>query len=156
MSWRDRLLPASFRGEPFGVEAHDAASGRRVVPHEYPGRDRPWTEDLGARARAWSVRGFVVGPDYDRARDALVRACNAPGPGTLVHPYLGTIEVLCEECVQSERSDTAGVARFQLRFVDAGENVEPRAAPDTLAAVESAATAARAASRGAFMSGWPG
>ena len=35
MSWRDHLLPASFRGVRFVVAAHDSdPSGRRVHVHE--------------------------------------------------------------------------------------------------------------------------
>lgn len=45
--WRDRLHDASFRGVPFKVEEESAGTGRRVETHEYPNRDKPYTEDPG-------------------------------------------------------------------------------------------------------------
>ncbi|HHG0355951.1 TPA: DNA circularization N-terminal domain-containing protein, partial [Escherichia coli] len=47
MTWKDRLQGASFRGVPFKVEEESAGTGRRVETHEYPNRDKPYTEDLG-------------------------------------------------------------------------------------------------------------
>ncbi|EPR0211413.1 DNA circularization N-terminal domain-containing protein, partial [Escherichia coli] len=47
MAWKDRLVEASFRGVPFKVEDEGAPVGRRVETHEYPNRDKPYTEDLG-------------------------------------------------------------------------------------------------------------
>lgn len=46
MTWKDRLQDASFRGVPFKVEEESAGTGRRVETHEYPNRDKPYTEDL--------------------------------------------------------------------------------------------------------------
>ena len=155
MSWRDRLLPASFRGAAFQVRRHTRAGGRRLAVHEYPGRDEPFPEDLGRRAGTFQVDGYVVGDDYHEAREALVRACNEPGPGTLVHPYLGTLRVWCEDVSDSERSDEGRMARISMRFVEAGRNTYPSAQTDTDAAVRAAAGMARAASRAALANGWP-
>lgn len=47
MTWKYRLQDASFRGVPFKVEEESAGTGRRVETHEYPNRDKPYTEDLG-------------------------------------------------------------------------------------------------------------
>ncbi|NAH43850.1 DNA circularization protein, partial [Escherichia coli] len=47
MTWKDRLQDASFRGVPFKVEEESMGTGRRVETHEYPNRDKPYTEDLG-------------------------------------------------------------------------------------------------------------
>nr|MDM8590005.1 DNA circularization N-terminal domain-containing protein [Escherichia coli] len=47
MTWKDRLQDASFRGVPFKVEEESTGTGRRVETHEYPNRDKPYTEDLG-------------------------------------------------------------------------------------------------------------
>lgn len=155
MSWRDRLLPGSFRGERFHVRAHSATpAGRRIALHEYPGEDKPWPEDLGHKAGTYQVEGYVVGANYHTLRDALVRACDAPGPGTLVHPYLGTLRLACEECRVSERSDEGRMARISMRFVEAGRNTYPTARTDTGAAVASAAQAAHTAARVALADRW--
>ena len=154
MSWRDRLLSASFRGAAFHVRQHSETGGRRLVVHEYPGEEEPFTEDLGRRAGGWQVEGYIVGGDYHAARDGLRRACNASGPGTLVHPYLGTLRVACDQVTVSERSDEGRVARFSMRFVEAGRNRYPAARTDTGAAVASAVQSARSASQGALVDGW--
>lgn len=155
MSWRDRLLPASFRGAPFKIRRHSATpAGRRLAVHEYPGEDEPWPEDLGHRASTYQVDGYVVGDDYHLARDALVAACDKAGPGTLVHPYLGTLRVACEECRVDESAGEGRIARVSMRFVQGGRNAYPSARTDTGAAVAAAAESARVASRGAFTARW--
>lgn len=130
MAWKDRLRPASFKQAAFGVEAHSSEQGRRVVVHEYPGRDKPYVEDLGAKARGFTLRGFVVGKDYQQARDALLDAANAPGPGQLVHPYFGTLRVVCTAVSVSESGEAGGMAVFNLTFVEAGESRYPAAESD--------------------------
>lgn len=130
MAWKDRLRPASFKQAAFGVEAHSSEQGRRVVVHEYPGRDKPYVEDLGAKARGFTLRGFVVGKDYQQARDALLDAANAPGPGQLVHPYFGALRVVCTAVSVSESGEAGGMAVFNLTFVEAGESRYPAAESD--------------------------
>ena len=155
MSWRDRLLPASFRGARFHVRQHTATpAGRRLAVHEYPGEEEPYSEDLGHRASTYQIEGYVVGDDYHAARDALVRACDEAGPGTLVHPYLGTLRVACEQCSVSERTEEGRMARVSMRFVQGGRNAYPSARTDTAAAVSASAAAARTASQAALTDGW--
>ena len=90
--WRDRLRDASFRGVPFSVEDDDASFGRRVQTHEYPNRDKPFTEDLGRAARRLTVNAYVIGDDYADKRDRLIAAVETAGPGTLVHPQYGEMQ----------------------------------------------------------------
>ena len=145
MAWRDRLLPGSFRFARFHIQSHEAeAAGRRAHVHEYPGRDEPYAEDLGRRARGFEVEAYVVGPDYMLDRDALLAACDAAGPGTLVHPYLGTRRVLCIGCKVSESTRQGGMSRFSLTFAEAGRNRHPSSLLDTGAAAIEAADAAAA------------
>lgn len=141
MSWRDNLRPASFRGVPFKIQGHSSdVGGRRLQVHEYPGRDDPYPEDLGRKTREFSIDGYVIGDDYMRERDALIDACNKAGPGTLVHPYLGTLSVVCSGCQVTERTEDGRMARLSLSFTDAGENRFPAASADTAKVVDLAAT----------------
>lgn len=156
MAWRDRLLPASFRGAPFHVASHTSeAAGRRAAVHEYPGRDTPYVEDLGRRTSEYTLQAYVLGPDYDRARDALVAACALPGPGRLVHPALGERQVVCTGCTVSERTDEGGMARVTLALVEAGAARYPAATPDTAQALTAAAHDAGAALVADTGAGWP-
>ncbi|WP_172820693.1 DNA circularization N-terminal domain-containing protein, partial [Escherichia coli] len=93
MTWKDRLQDASFRGVPFKVEEESAGTGRRVETHEYPNRDKPYTEDLGKITFRPSITAYVVGDDCFDQRDRLIEALNKPGPGTLVHPTYGELKV---------------------------------------------------------------
>ena len=141
--WRKQLQPGSFRGVPFGVKSAQTQVGRRVEIHEYPQRDDAYPEDLGQKADAFTVEAVIVGPDYFKARDALIAALKQRGPGTLVHPYYGKRTVtLASPARISESPDEGGVARFSLDFIEAGDNVEPSARQDTQSAVESAADSA--------------
>ena len=130
MTWKNKLRPASFRGAAFGVESHQSEQGRRVVVHEYPGRDTPYIEDLGLKTGTFALRAFCVGRDYMDARDKLLAACNQSGAGQLVHPYLGTLSVVCTGITLTESADEGGLARFDLSFVVAGKNQYPQSAED--------------------------
>ena len=119
--WKSRLRPASFRGVPFFVLGHEETSGRRGIAHEFPLRDGGITEDLGRPLGRYTVEAYVVGADYDQQRDALRRAAYATkGPGPLVHPWLGTLQVqVLPGCSLRETRDQGGMAVFRLNLVEA-------------------------------------
>lgn len=123
--WRDKLRSASFKGAAFEVETHDSESGRRAEVHEYPNRDIPYVEDLGKRAETFTVEAFVIGDDYMDKRDALKDACTSYGAGTLTHPSLGDLNVVCTGCRISESTEYGRMARFTLTFQEAGEQASP-------------------------------
>lgn len=140
MSWRDELQPGSFRGVPFLIDTAQTQVGRRVSMHEYPLRDTPWGEDLGRRARQFSIDCLVIGADYMDQRDRLVEALETAGPGTLVHPYRGTLRVVVvEPAAISETTREGGMARFRIPFAEAGDKLEPANSDDTAAQVQSQA-----------------
>ena len=151
--WRTGI-EAAFRGAKFKVEVGGKAGGRRNVTHEFPERDTPFTEDMGRRARRYPITGYVIcsptNPNYLIGRDALATACDAYGPGTLVHPTLGSMQVNCDTWALSETRERGGIATFQMVFVEAGSLDESGATPDqTAAAVAAAQGLGQAASQGA-------
>lgn len=153
--WRKALRPGSFRGVPFKVKGVQTQVGRRAVIHEYPQRDEAFPEDLGRKARQFSIEAIVIGPEYHTARDALIEALEKPGPGLLVHPYYGQRTVTLSGPARiSESPEEGGLARFSLDFVEAGENTQPSARPDTQAAVEARADAANQAIGADFAAGF--
>lgn len=157
MSWRDRIDPeltGSFRGVAFHVERADTQGGRRWLVHEYPRRDRPYTEDMGRRAKEWRLTFFVAGDDYDRERDALIEALEAPGPATLVHPYLGSFSAVANDVRWSESTRDGGVCNFQVTFVESGKETYPATSVDTRREVQQAAVAAEVAALDDFVEGW--
>lgn len=149
MTWRNSLLPASFRGVEFHVDASELEFGRRVQLHEFPLRDRPYAQDLGRRARMVAVEGYVIGADYMNRRNALVQALEAKGDGPLVHPYLGELRVSALTCRLGESAAEGGMARFQIEFAESGD-AEFAVTPNTGAAVRATADAASEAAAGSF------
>lgn len=147
MAWRDDLRAGKFRDATFHIESHDASGGRRLAVHEYPLRDTPYPEDMGRATRKWAVTAYLLGADYMLSRDALVAALEAAGPGTLVHPYLGTLRVAVADFRFTESTREGGMARFSINFVEAADPARPDVLPDTRAAVESRAAATQDAAQ---------
>jgi prophage DNA circulation protein len=131
--WLADYQQASFRGVPFLIRSHERAGGRRVAAHEYPFRDVGSAEDMGRRQITYRLRAYVVGSpsiSYFPARDALQAAFDAPGTGTLVHPFLGSVTVLCATATLSE-GEAGNSAYWDLEFVDSGVTSTPAALIDT-------------------------
>ncbi|WP_241167205.1 DNA circularization protein [Serratia marcescens] len=120
--WKSRLQPASFRGVPFRVESDEGTFGRRVQTHEYPNRDKPYTEDLGRATRRFTISAYLIGDDYIDQRDRLIAAVDTPGPGTLVHPNYGEMAISVDGEVRVSHSNNEGrMCRISFSFVEAGE-----------------------------------
>ncbi|HHA1670053.1 TPA: DNA circularization protein [Enterobacter roggenkampii] len=130
--WRDKLREASFRGVSFNVEDDDGEFGRRVQVHEYPGRDKPFTEDLGRATRRFTINAYLIGNDYADQRDRLISAIEAPGPGTLVHPHYGEMKGSIDGTVKVSHSNQEGrMCRVSFQFVESGELTFPAAGAAT-------------------------
>lgn len=132
MTWRDKLQKAALGKAGFLVDSSDGQLGRNVQVHEYPLRDKPYVEDLGRKARRFTLEAYVIGADYMSARDALIAQLETPGSKTLMHPYLGELKVTVVEA-QGPRESTreGGMARFSITVVESGEHVFPTSAADT-------------------------
>ncbi|NYH07748.1 DNA circularization protein [Pseudomonas moraviensis] len=115
MNWRDRLVPASFRGVGFWVDQAKTPVGRNGQLHEYPQRDLPFFEDLGQQAKTHDLTAFIVGPDCLEQRDKLLKALEQ-GSGELVHPWLGRLQVKVGECDMTHTRQDGGLVTFALKF----------------------------------------
>ena len=144
MGWRENLRPASFRGVPFHMPSASGDGGRRLAIHEYFGMDDPYIEDLGGKARRFSIVGYVIGDDYMSKRDELLKACGQKGAGTLIHAWRGEFNVALESYTCAEKEDQGRYCEFSLSFVVAAPNVQPEAAADTQGATAAAANSAQA------------
>jgi prophage DNA circulation protein len=136
--WRDALLPASFRGALFHVEAGAKDGGRRIVVHEFPKKETPYSEDMGRRTLTFSVRAYLLtfpvetgialySRDYRIARDQLIDALDsAEGPGVLQLPTIAPIMVVCPQYRWTEEEKLGGYCVFDMTFVEFGS---PPSAP---------------------------
>ncbi len=153
MSYRAETRPASFRGVGFDVLTRTREGGRRGALHEFADHDVPEGDDAGRRARRFRVDALVHGDSYFTARDSLLAALEAPGPGLYVDPWNGDWTVRAADYALTE-SDSAsgGVARFTITFEEWGQQVYAAAsAIDVPAEVAAAAAAVRAAAERSFL-----
>lgn len=130
-AWRDDLLPAHFDGRPFHVESGSRESGNRIVVHEFPKKNDPYSESMGKRAIAFAVRGYcIVYPndsgqelyqrDYRRARDRLMERLEDGTPGVLQLPTFKPMKVKCQRYRMTEEDKLGGYVVFDMQFVEAG------------------------------------
>jgi len=115
-NWRDELLPASFRGISFLIPQASVPVGQKGQLHEYPQRDEPFFEQLGKQAQVHTMSAWVIGDDCFERRDKLLEALQAPGPGELVHPWLGRMQVKVGDCKVSHELTAGGMVSFDLTF----------------------------------------
>jgi prophage DNA circulation protein len=115
------LLSATFGGAPFGVIDSSVEIGRRVQQFIFPGVDAPSFQDLGADYGPIVVNGILAGDDYLAQMRNLVNICSQPGPYTLVHPWLGTSQVVFvpgQRVKISLVSTELRIARFTMQLLN--------------------------------------
>lgn len=131
--WRDEWLPANFDGFPFHVEAGGTEGGNRIVTHQFPKKDVPYSENMGRKAREWTVRGYIVvypnnsdgglyQRDYRVARDNLRIRLDMGTPGVLQLPTFkrDPMVVVCTRYRLSEEEKSGGYCTFDMTFVEFG------------------------------------
>ena len=138
------LLPASFNGADFFVSNISVGFGRRGVMHQSPFNDKPFFEDLGRKGRTIIIDAHVMAQDsdpqgYESARDALMRAIETnEGAGTLVHPTMGSMQVVATDCSTTFNNSEGRIEKFTISFAEEGER--PSAGRDRSSAVSSASS----------------
>src|SRR4029077_9138471 len=88
-------------------------------------RDTVWAEDLGKLPRRFGFQCFLTGDDVYQTRDRMIRACEQAGAGTLVHPTMGSIQVVCIDFDVIDRRDRGRYVEVTLAFVAAGDVLYP-------------------------------
>lgn len=141
MGWKDGLRPASLGGVSCHASSRGLKGGRAGVSHEYPKRNSPYDEDMGRKARHWSVELYVIGDDYMAQRDALIAACERPGPKFYQDHWGRSGTVRVDEYDVKETSDEGRIARISVALVEAGGAAAPSAVAATTAVLAGAAQA---------------
>jgi prophage DNA circulation protein len=147
-SWWEQLQPGSWRGVGFIMDTAATRAGRRTALHEYPYRDTVWVEDLGKAPRRFTFQAFLTGDDVYQQRDKMIAACETAGPGTLVHPTLGTLECVLLDFAVTDRREIGRVVEITLNFILSSSALSPSGTSSTGDAVSTAADAADTASAG--------
>jgi prophage DNA circulation protein len=135
LPFRDDWIPASFRFVHFFVEASSRDCGRRVVEHEFPKKELPYAEDMGRRAKTFTVRAYCVtypvtvdepalfglyNNDYRVGRDALISALEQPGPGILIFSTMPQESVVVTRYRVTEEERLGGYCTFDIEFTEFG------------------------------------
>ncbi|PZQ44874.1 MAG: hypothetical protein DI551_09235 [Micavibrio aeruginosavorus] len=137
-SFFDDLRPASFRGISFLVPDDEKAFARRIQVHQYPGRDAPFHEDLGADVDEYNITAVIHGPNYISKAKSLEEALKSPGIASLVHPHYGTIQVVVMRVRRAHSTAEGGVVRFSITCQKAGVAAFPTSAANTISALSGA------------------
>jgi len=133
--WRAGLQPGSWRGVPFLCRDTSNDAGQRLAKFEFPDSDTVYVQSLGRGIKEFRLEIYVAGDDYMDQRAALEEALDADGPGTLVHPYRGPVQVFCQHPVRLKETAEQGRACFvEAVFVEAGGSDPPVPAHDTAGA----------------------
>jgi prophage DNA circulation protein len=114
------LQTAMFRGVPFKVIAARIRKGRRWAVHEYPYVDGGWPEDMGRALRTYSFSGYLIGDLAPVMQNLLDLAIEAKGPGLLMHPTLGAVQVALLSAATAVHRDHMRVIEIAFEFVEAG------------------------------------
>lgn len=115
-TWRDQMLPASFRGIDFLIPQASVPVGMKVQLHEFPQRDEPFAEQLGKQAQVHRLVCWIIGDDCFERRDKFMEAVQTPGAGELVHPWLGRMQVKAGEAELTHDFKQGGMAAFAVTF----------------------------------------
>lgn len=142
---------SSWRGVRFFAVEALGESGRRVKVHVYPGSDRSFPEDLGKEPESLRLAVRLIGPDVHEQLETLRKACNEPGPGTLVHPTRGELRMVCLGIQSTTSTGIAGMARATLSFTEAGVETYPVGVASPVAAAAAAADEASALAKVVFL-----
>lgn len=139
MSWRDRLVEASWRGIKLNVERTEDRFGQRLVESQFAYSNLTRVDDLGAEAPQWSLTCWFWGDDYDIRRNNFLEALAQGGAATLYHPTLGPLWARAKSWSVSESTQQAGSCSVQVSFIGGGDRLLQTARADlTDLAIEAA------------------
>lgn len=130
MSWRDNLVPGTYKGFPYYIKSSTRDSGRRVELKQFPNNDSPVVQDFGRDATTFTIEAYVIANkannyDYMPDRNNLILAFDQIGVGELVHPYYGTLQVYPNGKLSiSETTEEGGIAKISMPFVVVNEDVQ--------------------------------
>lgn len=121
MSYEDRFpFRGSWRGFEFRTDDHVMQGGRRLVSQQYPHRDDPDLEDMGAeKGKPYRINAYFIGTDYDLEVNGFLAKLNIVGPDWLVHPYLGEIWVRAWQWTRTENNRENGMCKLSIEFLPA-------------------------------------
>jgi prophage DNA circulation protein len=136
LPFRDAMagVPSSYKNAYFFTEANSKNNGRRIITHEFPKKDIPYSEDMGRRAKVFTIRAYCItypytmdgaagglyNIDYRVARDNLLSVLEEGGPGKLVLQTLPPENVVVTRYRLTEEDAKGGYCTFDIEFAEFG------------------------------------
>jgi prophage DNA circulation protein len=126
MDWnQEQIRTASFKGVEFRcVLTAGYRGGKRHKIVEYPNRPGGLAWDGGRRPATIDMTALFMDDEYPFQSNYLIDACEALGPGTLVHPTRGEINVLAIDWSEDLSGDGPNQASLKLSFVEVGQGAQ--------------------------------
>lgn len=116
---KDSYLTASYNGVAFTAMEVTSEHGRRAAIGEFPFSNTTGAVDMGRKARRYRLTARLDEDDHEARSVALIAACELPGPGVLIHPTRGVLNVTCESLrVRNDVIERQGITEVDLEFVE--------------------------------------
>lgn len=115
-----KYFEASFKGVTFEAMEISSEHGRRGAEGEFVFGEDTGYVDMGRKIRRYNVSARFPTNDHLEESQALVAACESYGPGTLIHPTWGAINVGCSSIkITDNPLEQIGYTTAELTFVEA-------------------------------------
>jgi len=122
-----RLPDGQFRDAGFFYQDSNGTGGRKTTTHEYPNKKERYVEDLGGLEKKFSLNVITDDNVSYADRDSLINALDESGIGTLIHPSMGDLQVVCVGYTFNESVKELGITKFSIEFEVASLNILPTA-----------------------------
>jgi prophage DNA circulation protein len=122
-----RLPDGQFRDAGFFYQESNGSGGRKTTTHEYPNKKERYVEDLGGLEKKFSLNVITDDNVSYADRDSLIGALDQSGVGTLIHPSMGDLQVVCVGYTFNESVRELGITKFSIEFEVASLNILPTA-----------------------------
>lgn len=124
---------ASVRSIVFPVVEITEEGGNRIVLRERPYRDGAKVDDIGSKAKSWTVKAYFENtitegfqqngkPLYPEVLNDLIRSFDQHETGDLVIPTVGQVRARAVSYVRIERNDERDCAAVEFKFVQDNED----------------------------------
>ena len=119
MGWAEELQDASFRGVQFECTSTNEAVSKSLAIKQAPYSNDAEIEDMGNNPANISMNAVYSGEDYKTWHDALVAALLETGPGELIHPVHGIMQVNVVDYSVDHNAENVDSCTISIKFIQA-------------------------------------
>ena len=119
MGWATELQDASFRGVQFECTSTNEAVSKSLAVKQAPYSNDAEVEDMGNNPANISINAVYAGDDYKTWHDALVAALLETGPGELIHPIHGIMQVNVVDYSVDHNAENVDSCTISIKFIQA-------------------------------------